>query len=462
MDKYKVLLIHPEKLEQKKVLDKLLYPPMGIAILASTLRNEGIEPLIYDANIEKGDHFNNLFDIINQEKINIIGLSFTSILAKGAYYFADKIKKEFPSIPIIAGGYHPTVMPVEVINYPAIDYVVVGEGEITFPLFLKALQGNEELKNVKGLYLRENNESIFTGKRTLIPDMDDIPFPAYDLLKINNYSSLSSTKKPFVTFIRSRGCPFKCVFCGVDAMFSRKYRCQSPERTMKDILKLVKEYKVKEILFKDSDFLINKNNTEELCRLLIKEKLNLIWSCNARVDMVDGKILKLMKEAGCKQISFGIESGSQKMLDELCKDFKVEEITRAVKLTKEEGIQCVGDFIIGAPGEDNSTINETLELIKTLNLDYVSIHFLTAFPGSPLYDKVVENNLLIDEQLGYEGININLTKLSNEELKRAVNLLIRSFYFRPSYILKRLKKLNLYEIKSNFVGLFSLVKKMIK
>lgn len=457
-NKQKVLLIHPPKIGQ----NNHKYPPMGITMLASTLRNKGMECFLYDANVEKGDHYKNISELITHENIDTVGLSFTSNLAKSAYNFADWLKQRFPMIPIVAGGYHPTVMSNECAGYPSIDYVVVGEGETTFPLLLERTHENGVPEDIEGLCFEHNGEIKNTGCRPLISNVDDVPFPAYDLLEINKYSSPSSTRKPFVTFIRSRGCPFKCTFCGVDAIFTHKFRCQSPERTLEEILFLIKQFKVREILFKDSDFLIRRKNVVGLCELLINKQLDLIWSCNARVDKVDKDILKLMKRAGCNQITFGIESGSQRMLDALKKDFTVEHAIKGVRAAKEQGIDCVGNFIIGTPGEDYESINETIQLVKKLDLDYASFHFLTAFPGSPLYEQAVKQGWLLDgRQTDYESCNMNASKLSEAELKKAMRTMIRSFYLQPSYILNRLKRITPAEIRNNFVGGFGLLRKVL-
>ncbi len=461
---YKILLIHPPKIARKGVMDYLRYPPLGIVTLASVLRKEGVKPFIYDANIEKGDHLEKISKLIQDENINAIGLSFTTILTRGAYFIAGELKRKFPEIPIIAGGYHPTVMSDEVIGCGHIDYAVLGEGEITLPLLLDAIQNGVEPDNVEGLCFKRKGEIIHTGCRPLIGNIDTIPIPAYDLLSLNSYSSLSSTRKPFVTVVRSRGCPFRCVFCGVDAIFSRRYRCQSPERTLEEVLFLVKRFGVREILFKDSDFLINRKNVEELCNLFLKERLDLLWSCNARVDSVNKDILGLMKRAGCSQISFGIESGSQRMLDALRKDFTAGQVIEAIRLAKEQGIACVGDFIIGAPGEDYETIDETVKLIQKLPLDYASFHFLTAFPGSPLYKLAFENKWLIDGRGpgGYEDMNINASRLSDIELKKAMDCMVRSFYFRPSYIFNRLTRITPGEIRNNLIGGVGLLGKLFR
>lgn len=459
----KILLIHPPQVSQKGVFYYMRYPPLGILALAAALREHGFKPYVIDAYLEEKNAEHRIFSLIQEYQINIIGLSFTTILAEGAYLLAAKIKKRFPVVTIIAGGYHATVMPDEVINKQYIDYVVSGEGELTLALLIKAICQNKAVESVDGIYYKKSGQVFHTSPRALIHDIDKLPIPAYDLLDFQNYRSLSNIRKPFVTMIRSRGCPFKCIFCGVDAIFSKKYRCQSPQRTIDEILYLVERFGVREILFKDSEFLINRKNVEEFCHLLMDKRLDLVWSCGARVDRIDKELAALMKQAGCRQITFGIESGSQKMLNALQKDFTVEQIVNAVYAAKEQGILCVGGFIIGAPGEDQKTLSETVNLIKKLDLDYASFQFLTAFPGSRLYEMAHENNWFITDSrfLGYERANINASKMSEDELKSAMRKMVRLFYFRFSYLCKRLVKTTSRDISNNLVCGGRLLKKLV-
>lgn len=464
MTNYKVLLIHPKKAGTSHVQDSMKYPPLGIATLASVLREKKITPFIFDANVEKSNHSQRILKFIEKQRIDAVGISFTTFLAGAAYHLADMLKITFPELPIIAGGYHPTVMSEEVMAHSSIDFAVIGEGEITFPLLLTCLQADSSPETVAGICFRSHGEIVHTHKRPLLTNLDEVPVPAYDLLKLDRYTSLTSTRKPFVTFIRSRGCFFNCLFCGVSALFSHRYRCQSPERTVKDILYLSKTLKIREIQFKDSEFLLDRRNVEDFCRLLIKEHLDLVWSCSARVDKVDSGILKLMKRAGCKRITYGIESGSDKMLAVLRKRFTLKQVVEAVNVTRQMGLECVAGFIIGIPGEDWGTINETIRLFKSLGLDYASFQFLTAFPGSDLYVEAAKNNWFINTNhfQGYEDPNINATHLTDSELKRAMRMMIRSFYFRPSFILNRLKKISSTQLHNSLMGAFALVGKLLK
>ncbi len=458
----KVLLISPDKIKEKTALNNLKYPPLGLVTLAAVLKKEGFDPVLFDASVGAIDSLLRIKSLLQGDDVLAVGLSFTSNLADSAYVYADFIKQHFPRIPIISGGYHPTVMYHEVMSHFSIDYVVLGEGEVTFLALLNAIKAGGAVSDIAGISYRKNNEILLTSPRLLINDLDSIPIPAYELLRLDSYSSPTSTRKPFLTMIRSRGCPYDCLFCGVDSMFSHKFRCQTPQRTLDEIIYVIKIFNVKEISFKDSDFLIDRNNVARLCELMIKNKLDLTWNCSTRVDSVNKDILALMKRSGCRQITFGIESGSQKMLDALRKNIQVNKIVDSVKLTKQAGISCVAGFIVGSPGEDFETLNDTVELIKKLDLDYASFSFLTAFPGSDLYKMSQENKWFLkgSRAMEYGSLGINVSKLSDAQLQYAMRKMILRFYFNPRYIFRKLRKITISDLRNNFIGAFSLITKV--
>lgn len=458
--KTKILLMHPAAQVDLKIQEGLKYPPLGLAFLSSVARNKGYSVQLFDANIEKNP-LRKLEKILKEYAPDVVGISFTSLLAESAHFLAGFIKQLRPEVTIIAGGYHPTVMPLDVINDSNFDFIVVGEGENTFVEWLDKYEADENgYEMIDGLVYKKGNEIIQTKTRKLIPDIDSIPVPSYDLLNLTCYSSLVSTRKPFTTFIRSRGCPFRCIFCGVQKMFGCKYRCQSPEKTISDIDTLVRDFRIKEILFKDSDFLIDRSNVEALCELLAKRKYDLVWSCNARVDTVNEQVLKLMKRAGCKIITYGIESGNQDILNNLKKDITLAQTREAIDLTKKAGIQCTANIIFGSPGETRETVEQTLRFVKQLDPDYASFTYLTAFPGSILYDEALRNNWFIDgkpDSYAYEQLRLNATAMSNKELSAILKYAARYFYLRPGYILKKLRQLTFAELMNNLRGLWAII-----
>jgi len=460
----KILFIHPAAIVDLQIGSNLKFPPMGLAYLAAVVRDYGYPTMIFDANIE-AESQKKLKQILAEFKPTIVGLSFTSVLADSAKQTAVLVKEINPEIKVIAGGYHPTVKPEEVIADPNFDVVFVGEAEISLIEWLRHLEGGaDNWQEINGLVFRHQGGVIKTAPRELIPNLDTLPFPAYDLLPIERYSTLSTIRRPYVTFIRSRGCPFQCIFCGVQKMFGRRYRCQSPEKTISDIDLLVKNFGVKEISFRDSDFLINKDNVEKFCQLMIDRHYDLVWTCNARVDMINDKILLLMKKAGCHLVTFGVESGSQEILDQLKKGITVAQIEAAAAAAKKVKMKFTFDIILGGIGETPDSIAETNRLLKKLNPDYVAFNYLTAFPGSELYDEALKSHWFIEgktNDYSYENLNLNATKMTNQELAQVLRRSLASFYFRPRYILKRLSYLTWPEIKNNFNGLIAILKKLL-
>ncbi|MAF13890.1 MAG: hypothetical protein CMI53_03285 [Parcubacteria group bacterium] len=454
----KILFIHPPTTVSYRIVGKLKYPPIGITALASVVRDNGYQVKLFDGNVEK-DPIKNIKKVLLEFKPEVVCLSYTSLLVDGATDVADIVKSINPNTIVICGGYHSTVRPHEVIQNKNYDFVVVGEGEITMIELLKQFEaGDSDYSKIKGILYHEGDKLIRTEFRQLMPEVDSLPFPAYDLLDLDKYSSLASTRKPYVTYIRSRGCPFNCNFCGVRSMFGRKYRSESPEKTIENLDTLVRDYNVKEINFKDSDFLINRRNVADLCRLMIAKNYDFVWTCNSRVDRVDDEILDLMSRAGCSLITFGVESGSQEILDNLNKDAKIEQAVEAMRLTKKYKIKSAVDMILGGIGETTETLDETLKFLRDIDPDYASFTYLTAFPGSDLYGQAIENDWFIDKNdindYGYEKLQINATKMTDKELSKAYRKAVTSFYFRPKYIFKRLMNLNFSELKNSISGLF--------
>ncbi|MDD5281226.1 MAG: radical SAM protein [Candidatus Omnitrophica bacterium] len=457
----KILFIHPPSNVNLKIQKGLKYPPLGIAFISAVSLEEGHNVRVFDANVEKNP-FQSLRMLMRDFQPDVIGISFTSILSDSAHYTAGFVKAISPGVAVIAGGYHPTAQPLDVIKDDNFDAVVVGEGEITFIEWLRAYGSKDkDYSLIKGLVFRRNGRIMVNPARKLMPTLDTLPLPAYGLLPISRYSSMVSTHAPYVTFIRSRGCPFNCIFCGVQKMFGKTYRVQSPQKTVLEIERLVGEFKIKEILFKDSDFLIDRNNVIELCRLLNEKDFNLIWSCNGRVDMIDERIALLMKQAGCRMITFGLESGNQETLNNLKKDFTLEQAAKAIQITKKAGIQVTLNIIFGSPNETKEAARETLEFVKRLDPDYLNCAYLTAFPGSFLYDEALNNGWFIDgkpDSFAYEQLRLNATKMPVKELSALVKNATRSFYLRPAYIAKRLRRLNYAELKNDFKGLWAIIR----
>lgn len=454
----KVLLIQPPVAERD--ITSFMYPPMGLISLAATVRMTGSHVLIHDCNLYS-QSFEKAIKLAREFKPDIVGLTAMTVNINNAFLMAEKIKRVSEKIKIVVGGVHATVVPMDVLENKNIDFVVIGEGEVSFNNLLKTLGSNGNVSKAKGIGYKSGRRKIVNEKQPLIEDVSSLPIPAYDLLDFDKYRAPYTARHPFMSMIRSRGCPYQCTFCGVQSVFAHKYRCQTPARTLDEIMYLVKKFGVKEISFKDSEFTLNGRNVEELCDLLIKAKFDLTWNCNGRVNNVNLRMLKKMRKAGCRGITYGVESGDQKILDNLKKAITPDKVREAIRISKEAGLKVITNFMIGNPGDNKETIEKTIRFAAELDTDYTYFGFTTPFPGTELREQALKNKWLLNEKLDavkYEDITMNATSLAADELKEYLNKAYRSFYFRPKYILRRLTKLNRDEIQNSFNGLKSILK----
>ncbi len=458
----KVLLVQPP-FSKKEIASLVKYAPMGLLALAAYIRQEGYETEIYDTNTEKFYDLAKTVEEIIKREPQVLGLTAMTANIENALEIARLVKIQRPKIKIVLGGIHATVMPKEVLEKEYIDFIVVGEGEFTLKELLDNLNRPENFCRIKGLGYKQDKSPFVNERRELIKDLNALPIPAYDLLDIRQYRSPYGVSAPFISIIRSRGCPFRCIFCGVQNMFGRAYRCQSPRRTMVEVDYLVDRFKIKEIGFKDSEFTLNTKNVTEFCDLLAERKYDLVWSCNARVDCSDPLLYQKMKRAGCHTIAFGAESGDQEILNILKKDIQIEQIRKAVQAAQSAGIRVSLNFIIGSPHETKETIEKTIRFSKALHPDYVLFSFATPFPGTKLREMAIKNNWLLNPDtsaVAYEELIMNATDLSVSELKQYMNKAYRSFYLRPAYFFKRLSHLHKGELITSVNGLRALIKKV--
>lgn len=457
----KLILIEPPTGE--KEITSFRYPPMGLLALATYLAREGREVKLADATIDNLS-IENLLDLIKAGNYEIVGISAMTVNIGQAFKLAEEIKKFNPAIKILIGGIHPTVMPEHSLSNSAIDIAVIGEGEITTSLLLKALENGEDITGLEGIAYRKDGEIIKNPRRPLIQNLDDLPIPDYSLLDISKYKSPYAKRLPFISIVRSRGCPYNCIFCGNPKMFGRNFRAQTPERTIKEIDFLVDTMHVKEISCKDTELTLD-NKLEQLCDLMIAKKYDLIWTCNARANNLTENLLRKMRAAGCYSITLGVESGNQAILDHMKKQITLEQVRRAVKIAKQVGVQVVTNFMIGNPFDTKETIEQTIDFAVELDTDYTYFGFTTPFPGTELREEAEANNWILDkrmEAIRYDDVMMNATNLPTEELKKYLDIAYRRFYFRPKYIFRRLMKLDPEELKNSWEGLKKIIKNRLK
>ncbi len=430
------------------------FPPLGLASVAACAHEAGYSTKIIDCNIESPsvDDFEAFFTahFVNRYiSIRFIGLTGMTCNIKKGYRIAMLCKKHYPGATIVFGGVHATFVTEEVINKPFVDLVVVGEGELTMLDILK----RKNYKEIKGLAYKEVGEAsgspiIRNEPRDRILDLDKLPMPAYDMLPILKYHPAKGSYKrlPAMAMMTSRGCPGRCTFCnktlGLRLVFT------SAQKIFEQITHLIDHYGTKEILFYDDTFTVNKRNVIELCDLLIKNKTDISWTCFARVDCIDQEMLGRMKKAGCHQIMYGVENIDENVLRNINKKIRCDQVTDAVRWTKEARIECRLAFMVGNPGDNVEIIKKNIEFINKLNPDLLIVNIATPFPGTEMFDWAEKKGLILSHD--WDDYNLGkpvmkLENMSSEEIKSLYRLMYRSFYFRPRYVIKKILSIRTWD-----------------
>jgi len=423
-------------------------PALGILYIAALMRKEGFPVEILDAEGSRSGISETVNSIVKQNP-DVLGITATTLSILSAVKIAEEVKSRLPDIKVFIGGPHVTAMPMETIHdYPDVDGCVIGAGEAGFMKILNNINNRKRFENgVDGLAWRCGEKINVNPQKEYTKDLDSLPFPAWDMLKgfpdayhppFHSYRRL-----PVANIITTRGCPYACSFCD-RSVFGQKLYSHSTEYIIEMIEYLMKDFSVREISIKDDMFILRHEKVEEFCRQVRDRKLNIKWSCNARVNNVNDKILREMKKAGCWLISYGIESGSPKILKRMEKSITKEQSLEALRITRKNGIVSKGFFMIGLPGETIDTMEETLEFIKELPLDELNINCFTPFPGTKFYNEALKEGFKPD----FSRMNLIDTVyvprgLSEKNLIAYQKKVIRTFYLKPSkvvfYVLRAFK-----------------------
>lgn len=430
-----------------------IYPPIGLAYIAAVLRENGVDVKILDAKSLNISH-KEVFEIIKKENPDFVGITvFTSNL-KSVLDMCKGIKELCPSTKIVLGGPHIHPEHSEIIKNDFVDFCVRGEGEITMPELINAVFNGGDLREVKGITFKDGGKVVVNPDRPFIQDLDTLPFPARDLLPMHIYKAF--VEGNFTVMTASRGCPFGCHFCSVP-QFWHIHRRRSVGNVLDELEHICEKYKVGFVRFTDEIFLLNKKWVIELCERIVERGLNerMKWSCDGRVDIVSEELLEAMKKANCSSIAYGIEFGNQRILDLSGKKTKVTQIYNAIDMTNKAGISAHGLFMIGYPTETKETIEDTINLAKSLNLHSADFSVVAPFPGTQLYEYCKKNNLLRTEnweEFNYSHPEKGIIKLENvtdEELIELNHKAHREFYFR--HVSGRIKQ-ELHDLFFDFRG----------
>ena len=455
----RVLLIYPPVSRQKiygafaKVGAQ--QPPLGLLYLAAYLRTNGHTVAFRDSALFNDSEFH-LQEIIESFEPDLIGIYVSTVAVPVVAVLARSIKQNNSHVPIVIGGPHPTAMPYESFaQMPEIDYVVRGEGEKPLLNLVNALGQGGDISDISALGYKRDGLPSVNRAMDLVEDIDTLPFPAYDLLSsFYDYrpAAINYRRLPVAAVFTSRGCPFRCVFCGSGSN-EVKVRFHSPARTLENIERLVKDFNIREIMINDDTFTVDNKRVYAICEKL--EKLHrdcgLIWCANIQVSTIrSADLLKAMKRAGCWLVMPGVESGNPDILKLIKKAIDLEKVREVFRWAREAGLYVKPSYIIGHPGETEASINDTIRFARSVYSHYPSFALMTPFPGIELWQMAGQYGTFRPDD--FEVLSPSADQppfvpnsLTADLLKKKQKEAYRKLYFDPAMILRHLASIDSLE-----------------
>ncbi len=467
MKNKRLLLILPHFSEKhhygamSKVAPSLL--PVSLVYLAGYLEAQNYQVKIFDGQVETMNS-HTITTAVNEFKPDVVGITCMTPMVVETHLAAKIVKSCQPSPMVVVGGIHPSILPEDVIKDKNIDVVVRGEGEITFHELLEALPDND-LEHIQGLTYQNNDSIVHTPDRPLLDNLDILPLPARHLVNYNGYHQIPDAvfAEPLREILTSRGCPFQCIFCSARFISGYKYRYHSPERVLEEVDLLVNKYNARQIAVLDDNFVVDIQRTIDICNGLLKRGYHkkLVWTTAARADQVDYDLMKLMKEAGFKLLSFGVETGSERLLQMICKGENKDHISSAVQNAHRAGLKVRGTLILGLPTETRQESLATIQWAKDLRLDFAKFSLATPYPGTPLYDIAIKQGMRTDDWshfssmagfADYDPVFVPEGR-TPAELKQLQKQAMRDFYLRPRQLWSLIRNITSWkDIKMYYYG----------
>jgi anaerobic magnesium-protoporphyrin IX monomethyl ester cyclase len=436
----KITLLNP----RLKTWSPNAYVPLGLGYIASSLEQAGHDVEIIDLNVHRVSN--------NELGKRVAGAGIVGITGMITEYrtllgLVDVVKAANTQAKVVLGGPLATVLPQKLLEESEADFIVLGEGEKTIVDLVSAVESGGDISGINGIAFRADDRIIVTEPAEPIADLDTVPFPARHLLDMKRYikdhfQSFGIKIRGFgrirsANLVSSRGCPYSCTFCFKD-MWGHKWRGRSPENIIREMELLCDTYNVNGFFFNDDTFVLDRERVLEFCRQLVDKKLNIVWYCNGRVNLMTKEMLTAMYKAGCRGIAYGIESGNQQILDSMKKNETLDQMREVVAWTKQAGIHVTGYFMLGMLGETRATIRETMAFARELDLDFHGFSLTTPIPGTELYDSALEARLISGDKTDLAEwslhTNANLTRdCSDDELVDFANEAFREFYLRKRF-----------------------------
>jgi anaerobic magnesium-protoporphyrin IX monomethyl ester cyclase len=436
---------------------------LGLLCIASFLERQGIHVSFLDMTLHD-DAEKRLVDTLQHSNFDFIGMTAYTNSITTANRIAGLIR-QYSKAKIVVGGAHASALPVETLEmFKNFDYLIYGEGERSFT----DLVIGKDISDIKGLLWREGGTIRQNPPVESMDDLDSLPFPARHLVDVSKYIPIPSNyyQLPSTGILSSRGCPYQCTYCGRSgARFKNTVKFRSIANVIEEIKSCIRDFGIYDFRFYDDVFTTPKTRIMEFCEQLLKEDIKITWNCYARVDTIDREMLLAMRKAGCRNIKYGVDFGTQKWHTQARKHTTLKQAEEAIDLTKKIGIAAKASFIIGMPGETEDEINKTINFAIKLNPTYTTFNIFTPLPGSQLFDEAKINKTLLsydyDEYFDKKG-TILKDQLELSILEKSLKKAYKKVYFNPRFFMHRIMHLVrnpcLPEVKMLFKGLAVIIK----
>ena len=429
-------------------------PPLWGALLAAYLRKQGYSVVLFDAEVENWNYEQTAEKIreLNPTLVAIVvsgtNPSASTMNMTGAGAITGHLKELAPKVKTLFTGLHPSALPRRTLVEEEVDFVCEGEGFYTLPQLLDVLKTNREDYPIEGLWYKKDGKVVFNHRAPLVRDLDELPMPAWDLLPMIKYRAHNwhcfnniNDRQPYAVIYTSLGCPFKCSFCCINALFGKPgIRYRSPNRVIEEIDYLVKDCNIKNIKILDEMFVLKESHVVRLCDLIIERGYDLNMWAYARVNTVNETMLSKMKQAGINWVAYGFESGSKKVLNGVNKRYQTDRVDAVVGMTYDAGLYVCANFIFGLPDDGHESMRQTLDLALAINAEWANFYSAMAYPGSELYQQAIKEDWPLPEtwqgysQYAYETLPLSTKYLSGADVLRFRDHAFQVYFNSPKYL----------------------------
>ena len=445
----KIALVHPPE-PAKSIASEVMQHPINLAQLAAYLMRNGVVCEIWDYKVRdysEADFLKNL----ERFAPDVLGIGAVTPLINSGAKLAKFAKSRFPAMLTVLGGPHLSAIPEKTLrDYPMFDIGVIGEGELTLQEVVDQLGSGQPLTDIPGTVFRDGDNVLLGPERALIRNLDDLPYPARELIDFSLYRGssspgLSNRNMNITQLFTSRGCPAHCIFCASSVTHRHKMRMRSAQHVLGEVRECVERYGINHFTIDDDTFTYGRKRLMEICAGF--RELGVTWDCDSRVDSIDEEMVRVMAESGCIKIAFGVESGSPRILELIDKGIKIPQIENAFRWAKQYGIETAAFLMIGAhPSETEKDLELSLSFMKRIAPDYLMCYCAVPYPGTRLHDMMDREGMIVSDD--WDEYDIVRTRPvwhtehhSAEDMIRHQQRLYRRYYLRPAYFWKTLKKI---------------------